>query len=109
MNTLSLTPTERFVQDLLDSGHSYEVTLNSTVARELLAACHNNLVRLGPDEYKRARNEALEDALIVGTITANEWNAYKDFIDRRFQRRAKETIKLKFRSFAPLHAHEDGH
>lgn len=99
---ISLTANQQFELDLEDSGRSYEVILKTDVARELLAACHHKLQQLGKQHYKKARNEALEDALLVGGIVAAEWNAYKDFIDRRFQRRARKAISLKYRPFAPL-------
>jgi len=96
---VKLTPNERFELDLLDSGRSYGVVLDRKRAVVLLRACHRQLRRLG---YKPARNQALEDAYLVGVINENEWEAYKDLIDRRFQRRAREALRLKHRPFAPL-------
>lgn len=104
---LKLTRAERLELDLLDSGRSHDVALDREFAVNLLRACHRRLPRL---RYKLARDQVLEDAYIVGAIKAgDEWNAYKDFIDRRFLRRAREALKLKHRPSPPLEAYEDGH
>ena len=84
-----LTERERFMRDLLDSGRSYEVVLNREFAVRLLRDCHRRR-RLG---YKPARDQVLEDAYVGGGIvTEDEWDAYKDFIDRRFQWRSKAQV-----------------
>lgn len=103
---LTLTKHEQFDLDLLDSGRSYGVMLKPQVAVDLLQACHRRYQRLG---YKPARNQVLEDAFILGLITAEEWEAYKDFVDRRFLRRARAALALKHRPKPPLEAYEDGH
>ena len=96
---MRLNSRERFILDLEDSGRSWGVTLDEGVARELLQATHDKRRRCG---YKTARNEALEDALLASKFdTDDQWNAYKNFIDLRFLRRAHDTLAVKHRPFAP--------
>ena len=96
---MRLDSRERFILDLEDSGRSWNVVLDEDVARELLQATHDKRVSCG---YKTARNQALEDALLSGKFeTDDQWNAYKDFIDCRFLRRAYDANKIKYRPFAP--------
>ncbi len=93
---------ERFILDLEDCGRSWCVVLDESVARELLQICHRKRQKCG---YKTARNEALEDALLASKFeTEDQWNAYKDFIDLRFLRRAHAANRVKFRPFAPPEA-----
>ena len=90
---------ERFSLDLEDCGRSWSVELNEAVARELLQTTHD---KRGSCGYKTARNLALEDALLASKFeTDDQWNAYKDFIDLRFLRRAHDALAVKHRPFAP--------
>jgi len=103
----SLTEEEKLEQQLLESGRSYGIVLDREFALVLVRACGRRRRRLG---YKPARDQVLEDAFYSGGITTdNELEAYKDFIDRRFQYRAREALALKHRPGPPLSAYEDGH
>lgn len=105
--TTKLTEEELLEKQLLDSGRSYGIKLDPEFAIYLVQACGRRYRKLG---YKKARNEVLEDAWVAGGLaTENEWDAYKDFIDRRFQHRAREALALKHRPRPPLEAYEDGH
>lgn len=102
MRYTRFTPEEIFDQDLHDSGRSHDVTLNPDIARKMLHECHIKLRQFGKKGYRRARFETLEDALAGCEIEDAEWDGYKDFIDRRFLRRAWEANSIKHRPFAPL-------
>lgn len=98
------TQEEIFEQDLHDSGHSHNVTLSADIARKLLRECHTKMRAYGKHGYRQARFDTLVDALISCEIDDPEWDGYKDFIDRRFLRRAWEANSIKHRPFAPLDA-----
>jgi hypothetical protein len=89
---------DEFAFDLFESGLHHSRTLSPLLAAELIEE-FSNTFRGG--DYKDARNRALDSRLLDG----DEREAYKDFLDRFWQRRAqaaRRERKERWRPFAPL-------
>ena len=96
-----MTPIE-VNQDLLDAEHCFEVELDVEVAEKMARAFRRYL---RTEEYRTARGYALEDHL-PDEATDQQERAYKNFLDRYMQRKARAARETK-RPFAPLI--QDGH
>lgn len=92
---------DQFATDLFDAGEEYGLLPNLTLGQELLEEFSR---QFRGNNYKKARNTALDTHQLVG----DERDAYKLFLDRFYQRRARaaKEERRNWPPFAPVP--EDG-
>lgn len=100
---MKLTRQELLERDAQDSGRLHSATISPEHAEEIANRTFATYRRLG---YRMARDQAIEDILPIPP-SEKEFAAYKEFVNRRFGRRAKDARDIKNRPFAPVETYED--
>lgn len=77
---------DQFAADLFDAGHEYGLTLDPTLAQRLLMIFSTYF---RGHNYKESRNRALD----THELAEDERDAYKLFLDRFYQRRARAALE----------------